>query len=525
MLRRNIYRYVLLIDSSRRSLVCSIFRANSLNNEIMFATVTGLDTASTVDILRILSYVSRIFSRITVVSLLQPSPEAVALFDEVILLGDGGYVIFAGPTENACDYFRDMGFVQPTAMDDADFLLAVASPDRKRLYHGVYSNERHSSEALSHSFSQSEEGTKIMQAQQEKWTRDWPEAEKEGVLAQDLNHFINRYQNSFWVCLRLNLQRSFTLWRRDKVFIRASIIKNIAMGMTVGFVFLNTDMNSSFFGVLFQGNLFLMLGAMTSSTDKLDDRKIFYKHDDSNFYPALSYVLGQALALIPQMLLDVLLFGTFIYWMVGFVATAKGFVIYLTLFFSFNFTMGQLFGLLTTIAPSKSAVQAGGSFILFLNVLFCGYIVSPTAIPDYYIWIYWMIPLSWVYRALLLNEFAGDEEILATYGFLYRGEPFTDVWIRYCFVYLVLFLAICMGSSAVCLHYLRMDAKQNKVACTYEPENENEKDVMPCSTPFIPVNLSFMNVSYEVKQSTGSKTLKLLSNVSGVFSAGRMCAL
>ena len=459
------------------------------------------------------------------VSLLQPSPEAVALFDEVILLGDGGHVIFAGPTERACDYFRDMGFVQPPAMDDADYLLSVASSDRKRLYDGVYSSEHHSSDALSSLFTQSEEGTKIVQAQQQKWECDWSLADKEGNLTQNLDNFIRRYQNSFWVCLRLNLQRSFTLWRRDRVFIRASIIKNIAMGLTVGMVFLDTDMNSSFFGVLFQGNLFLMLGAMTSSTDKLDDRKIFYKHDDSNFYPALSYIVGQALALIPQMLLDVMLFGTFIYWMVGFVATAKGFVIYLVLFFSFNFTMGQLFGLLTTIAPSKSVVQAGGSFILFLNVLFCGYIVSPTAIPDYYIWIYWMIPLSWVYRALLLNEFGDDEEILATYGFLYKGEPFTSEWIAYCFAYLALFLVVCMGSAAVCLHYLRLETKRSKVPFTPEPEREDGKQLSPCDATFIPVNMSFMNLSYEVQQSTGSEHLKLLNNVSGVFSAGRMCAL
>lgn len=62
----------------------------------------------------------------------------------------------------------------------------------------------------------------------------------------------------------------------------------------------------------------------------------------SNFYPAASYVLGQALALVPQMMMDVLLFGTLVYWMVGFTATAGAFFLYLVLFLSFNFTMGQL---------------------------------------------------------------------------------------------------------------------------------------------------------------------------------------
>ena len=44
-------------------------------------------------------------------------------------------------------------------------------------------------------------------------------------------------------------------------------------------------------------------------------------------------------------------------------------------------------------------------------------------------------------------------------------------------------------------------------------------------TPFVPVDLSFDNLCYDVKASTGGETLRLLNNVSGVFSGGRMCAL
>jgi len=275
---------------------------------------------------------------------------------------------------------------------------------------------------------------------------------------------------------------------------------------------------------------------MTSAPGKLDDRAVFYKHDDSNFYPALSYVIGQALALIPQMIIDVFLFGTFVYWMVGFVATARGFIIYLVLFFTFNFTMGQLFGLLASVAPSKTVVQAGGAVILLLNVLFCGYIVSPTVIPNYYIWIYWMMPLAWVYRALLLNEFTSDDyvegegdAIMRSYGFLYNGEPFQREWIAYCFAYIVIFLIICIFASAAGLHYLRMEAKPSASPAMPESEDEEKENEEGSSSlndaTFIPVNLSFKDLCYEVKASKGSEKLRLLNNVSGVFSAGRMCAL
>lgn len=196
-----------------------------------------------------------------------------------------------------------------------------------------------------------------------------------------------------------------------------------------------------------------------------------------------------------------------------------------------------MFGVLASVAPSKTAVQAGGAVLLLLNVLFCGYIVSPTAIPDYYIWLYWMAPLAWVYRALLVNEFLSDDPkyndgvgnlILATNGFVHEsnGESFTREWIAYCFAYLFLFLILCMITSAACLHYLRMEPKPN--GSLEVPENgvkENEPDFEISTAPFIPVTVSFKDISYEIKAYTGSSKLCLLKNVSGVFSAGRMCAL
>lgn len=57
-----------------------------------------------------------------------------------------------------------------------------------------------------------------------------------------------------------------------------------------------------------------------------------------------------------------------------------------------------------------------------------------------------------------------------------------------------------------------------------EKGDENEKASLRVAT-FIPVNLSFQDLSYEVKASKGSEKLTLLNNVSGQFSAGRMCAL
>ena len=244
---------------------------------------TGLDTASTVDILSILSYITRLFQRVTVISLLQPSPEAVALFDKIVLLGDGGTILFSGPTEQARDYFLKLGYVQPDGMDDADYLLAVASSDRGLLYRPDERfdedivEEADTTEVLGVKFSKSGNSEIIKKALGKEWQCDW---NIKGSDGNSIKAFEKKYQNSFLKSVWLNLKRAFVLWSRDRIFIRASAIKNLAMGLSVGAVFFQTNVNSSFFGVLFQGNLFIMLGAMTSAPEKLNDRAVFYKHDD-----------------------------------------------------------------------------------------------------------------------------------------------------------------------------------------------------------------------------------------------------
>lgn len=488
---------------------------------------TGLDTASTVDILRILSFTTRLFNKISVVSLLQPSPEAVAMFDDVIVLSEG-HVIYAGATRNAGEHFRNLGYRQPDSMDDADYLLAVASTDRKLLATG----ETHSAKMLATEYGKSEQHAKIVGEQEKDWDNNW-------VITGDKDipkRFTKKYQNPFWVGVWLNLRRFFTLWTRDRTFIRASVIKNVAMGLSVGFVFLNTTLDSSYFGVLFQGNLFIMLGAMTAAPEKVNARAVFYKHADSNFYSALSYVIGEALAAMPQMLIDVLLFGTFVYWMVGFFPSAASFITYLLLFFFFTLSMGQTMGLLASVAHTKTVVQGGGAVVLLMNVLFSGYIVSPNVIPIYWNWIYWITPLSWVYRSLLLNEFdtrPDGEHVMESYGFvLPNGMPFGGEWIGYGFAYIIPYTLVCLFASALCLHHFRVEAKQGGASDIAEEKKDKvENEVLDSESnsftdaSFIPVDLSFSNLCYDVKASKGSDKLRLLNSVSGVFSCGRMCAL
>ena len=71
-----------------------------------------------------------------------------------------------------------------------------------------------------------------------------------------------KYRNSVWRSTWLNLVRNLIIWSRDKRFLIANAIKNVIMGISVGGVFYQTDNIVSIYGVLFQLNLFIMLGAL-----------------------------------------------------------------------------------------------------------------------------------------------------------------------------------------------------------------------------------------------------------------------
>ena len=77
--------------------------------------------ATTYDISLIFGLATRIFNKVTIVSLLQPPPETVANFDELVLVSEGK-IMYAGPLEEVVEYFNGFGYEIPERMDVADWL-------------------------------------------------------------------------------------------------------------------------------------------------------------------------------------------------------------------------------------------------------------------------------------------------------------------------------------------------------------------------------------------------------------------
>ena len=269
----------------------------------------------------LLTYYGRAQDMTRILALLQPSPETVSLFDEVIVLAEGK-VLYSGPIETVQEYFQNLGYTPPPEMDVADFLQVVSTPDAAALWTCPDSEDdasrtnAYSVDELADLFvTKSECYAKILEdleaphqfvwdANQKKSVNSGDDdAESAGLIPVYLSNWRaikQKYANSFPRAVWLNLKRSLILWIRDRRVLMANAIKNAVMGVSVGGVFYQTDDPISILGVLFQSMLFIMLGASTAAPALIDDRVIFRKQYEANFFSPYPFVIGRAVSQMPQ---------------------------------------------------------------------------------------------------------------------------------------------------------------------------------------------------------------------------------
>lgn len=232
---------------------------------------TGLDAASTYDMVETLLHIGRGSNFSRIFALLQPSPEVVSLFDEVIVLAEG-YIIYAGRIEEVEDYFANIGFKSPEFIDVADFLQMVSTKDRATLYDptGELKETRPkvpNIPELAEIFQLSKQGQRIQHFLSSPNEYVFKKENKQTILKSkgsgnvlQLEAVRQKFANQGYRSLELITKRFLTLWARDKKVLAFSILRNVINGASVGGAFFNADNFISIQGAMFQTGIFVLLG-------------------------------------------------------------------------------------------------------------------------------------------------------------------------------------------------------------------------------------------------------------------------
>lgn len=157
------------------------------------------------------------------------------------------------------------------------------------------------------------------------------------------------------------------------------------MGVVAGTLFWQTDSPGSIVSIIFQSMFYAAIAQMGMITKQFPFRSIFYKHQDANFFPTWSYVIGRSVATVPIAATDGLFYGTVIYFMVGLSfnngATIANYFVFLLVVFLLSLTTGLFFSMYSAAVKVVTIAQACMALTAVMFVLFSGFTVQPDIIP------------------------------------------------------------------------------------------------------------------------------------------------
>ncbi|KAK1312861.1 ABC transporter G family member 31 [Acorus calamus] len=519
---------------------------------------TGLDSSTTYQIVKCMQNFVHQMEATVLMSLLQPPPETFDLFDDLIVLSEG-YIIYQGPRIHVLEFFESLGFSLPPRKGLADFLQEVVS----RKDQAQYWSDQSKSHAylpvlrIAHLFKQSEYGRSILSDLSSPYDRT-------KNLPSSLT--MSKYAVSKWGLLKACFEREILLISRHRFLYIFRTCQVAFVGVVTSTLFLRTRLHPTdevngnlYLGCLFYSLAHMMYNGFSELPITISRLPVFFKQRNNFFHPAWAFSIPSWILRIPYSLIEAVIWSCVVYYTVGFAPSAGSFFRFMFLLFAIHQMALGLFRMIAAVARDMIIANTFGSVAIMVFFLLGGFILPKDVIKPWWVWAFWVSPLSYGQRAISVNEFSatrwmersayGNETV--GYNVLHsHGLPVRDSWywigVGALLAYAVLFNIL----FTLALAYLKQPGKAQSIIPA-ESNEESTDDVNNAShsrpainehreramkkgmiLPFQPLSMTFHNVNYfvdmpkEMKvKGIPEKRLQLLSNVSGVFRPGVLTAL
>ncbi|CAD6264943.1 unnamed protein product [Miscanthus lutarioriparius] len=509
---------------------------------------TGLDSSTTFEIMKFLQQMARLMDLTMVISLLQPPPETLELFDDIILLCEG-QIVYHGPRENATDFFETMGFKCPDRKNVADFLQEVTSEmDQKQYWAGDQNKyQYHTIEKFAESFR-----TSYLPLLVEDKLCSSNNTGQNKVVKVNASRRISRW-NIFKACF----SREVLLLKRNSPVHIFKTIQITVMALVISTLFLRTKMShnsvldaNKYMGALFMAVVIVNFNGMTEIAMTIKRLPTFYKQRELLALPGWALLCSVYLISIPISLVETGLWTGLTYYVIGYAPSPIRFIQhFLVLFAMHQMSMG-LYRFLAAIGRTQVMANMLGTAALIAIYILGGFIISKDDLQPWLRWGYWTSPFTYAQNAIALNEF--HDKRWAT-EFYYNdantvGEAILKIrglltewhWYWICVTILFGYSLVFNIFSIFALEFMnsphkhQVNIKTTKVNSVYHRqmvENGNSSNDQVI-LPFRPLSLVFDHIHYFVdmpkeitKNGVTEKKLQLLQGVSGAFRPGVLTAL
>nr|KAE8946188.1 ABC transporter G family member 37 [Phytophthora fragariae] len=510
---------------------------------------TGLDSAATFDIIKSMRTWCKTLGGSAVIALLQPTPEVVEMFDDILMINEG-HMMYHGPRTEILDYFEEKGFTCPPRVDPADFLIEVTSGRGQRYANGSIpvKDLPVSSEDFNNLFCQSAIYKKTDEAISKGFNEHQFESPEDFKKAKSVANLARSKEKSefglaFVPSTLLLLNRQKLVWLRDPPLLWGKLIEALIIGLVMGMIYFNVN-STYYLRMIFFSIALFQRQAWQQITISFQLRKVFYKQRPRNFFRTSSYAIAESIVQIPVNMAVSFVLGTFFYFMSGLTRTFEKYIVFYLVLLCFQHAISAYMTMLSSLAPSITIGQALAAISVSFFLLFSGNIILADLIPDYWIWMYWFSPISWALRANMLSEFSSDryspavsKAQLESFS-IKQGTGYIWFGIAVLIVYYFVFTSF----NALALHFIRYEKFKGVSAKAMKQEEEAHNVYVEVSTPtpdgqgvgstkakggglpFTPSNLCIKDLDYYVTLPSGEER-QLLRKITAHFEPGRMVAL
>lgn len=379
----------------------------------------GLDAAASADLMERVAQMGQV-RRTTVISVMQQASQHIYdMYDKVMIM-EAGKVLYFGPTAHAERYFYELGFERPPERLVPEFLATLGDP--REAARCVRGNVRERSvPRTAQQFADAYKRSALARAYRDELASGRYLSEEQRAAFS-----VERYVEMGKLFQRDSLQRrsrqvAMCLMREarmrllDRFSLAVRFMRYLVLGLVIGALFWRMPTTATGAttrnGLLFLLLLTVSVGNFAQIQELFNMLQVFRKQRRAGFYEALPYFFAQWIVDVPMVFLESLLFVTIVYFMTG-LSTVDGGKRYgyaLLVIWTAAVAVNMMFKAVAYLTPYVDIAFIIGSVLVVLMVLSTGFLLAPSAIPPFLIWVYWLNPLHYAYEGLMLNEYAGQQ--------------------------------------------------------------------------------------------------------------------
>ncbi|XP_047340987.1 ABC transporter G family member 35-like [Impatiens glandulifera] len=349
--------------------------------------------------------------RTVVCTIHQPSIDIFEAFDELLLMKIGGQLIYSGPlglnSQKIIEYFEGIpGIPKIKEMHNPAAWMLEVSSIAAEVRLGIDFAELYNSSAL---YKRNKAVVK--------------ELEVPPSGGKDL-YFSTQYSQTTWGQFKSCMWKQWRTYWRSPDYNLVRYFFTLVAALFLGTIYWQvgtkrgsiTDL-TTMIGAMYSAVMFIGINNCGSVQPLVaTERTVFYRERAAGMYSALPYAFAQVVTELPYVFVQTAYFTVIVYAMIGFEwAVGKFFWFFFITFFSFlYFTYYGM--MMVSITPNQQVASICAAAFYSLFNLFSGFFIPKPRIPKWWIWYYWICPVSWTVYGLIVSQYGDLETTLSVPG-------------------------------------------------------------------------------------------------------------